>query len=148
MDKKKIASELVKLAKELIGYLPEYSVSSSDRKWLLNQFKGDLRMPKYSRLLPRTARLLINTEGTSNKFHFFMMYVYPLVDERGKPVLDERGEYEDPTYVAGNVYGRIGATARAHEIAEGTNIASVKSKMDAKIRVKERKGYRLYEGKF
>jgi hypothetical protein len=69
---------------------------------------------------------LINTEGTSNKFHYFAIV-----------------QHKDKSYTAVNAYGRIGYPPRLPKpIAAGVRIDPVQNALNRKVQTKLGKGYR------
>ena len=74
------------------------------------------------------SAFLTNTRGTSNKFHYFVVFRYQQAD--GTIV-----------YVGGNAYGRIGKTAKVMVIARAKRPQAVLSMVQRKQRQKESKGY-------
>lgn len=76
-----------------------------------------------------TETYLTCTEGTSNKFHLFVLY-----------------KYDNPTqyikYIAGNAFGRIGNAPQGCVIEEGCERYDVECVMNKKIQAKKNKGYK------
>jgi len=72
---------------------------------------------------------LINTEGTSNKFHFFAMFFDP----------------DTELYVGANAYGRIGKGAKVITISSSPAKNEVMRAVLKKQMAKQRKGYYEYD---
>lgn len=81
-----------------------------------------LRVPPHA--VQVLEQYLTYTEGTSNKFHYFGVWVDRKTGEA----------------VGGNSYGRIGTVPKSIEIARG-NKMSVTSAIERKVRAKLNKGY-------
>jgi len=134
MDRKNVAAELVRIAKELAGYarMP-VDPGVELRKDIIPVLKRELGLEGMAaRMNPRFRRFLTYVESKefggvsdSNKFHYFAIYQTP-----------------DGSYVGGNVWGALGypATYRAMEVGRGDS-QSVESAVRSKIMRKLGKGY-------
>jgi len=118
------SKEIRKIADEIISRapLPKYQDPEFYTSKLEDDARDQLGISQTAR--PVKEAYLTDKSGSSNKYHYFVLF--------------QDGE----EFTAANVYGRIGVTSRAHEIARGgkyTAISAYKDKMSAKVR----KGYEV-----
>jgi hypothetical protein len=117
-----IAKELLKVAKLLSAIPMEFhDVSAIDERENIMGLKHALGLPGGFKIIDKQT--LVFQEGSSNKFHFFL-----LVDRK------------DGTWAAGNATGRIGYRPIARVIAIGDQ-DSVSRKYYAHVAKKKSKGY-------
>jgi hypothetical protein len=73
---------------------------------------------------PIEETILVKSEGTSNKFHYFALF-----------------QDASNQWVAANAYGRIDYTPQAVVIASGPTESTVRAAMNNKIATKKNSGY-------
>jgi predicted DNA-binding WGR domain protein len=118
---KKIAVELIKIAKELVAV--PMGIIDPDIQTLRWAEKSLMMMLGVDRSWKEIySSFLTYQDGGSNKFHYFAVY------KKGAEC------------VGGNSYGRIGYNPKAIEVARGSE-GMVMSSVQAKVRIKRQKGY-------
>jgi predicted DNA-binding WGR domain protein len=133
MDRQRVASELVKVAKSLMGQDSAYKTKlpslKEQRPVIFKALKGMVNVP--GRGAKRVyENYMTFSEGTSNKFHYFAIYEIEPKERGGKS-----------EFVGANAYGRIGGSPRGIEIARGDSLSSVKAEVLKKEKAKKAKGY-------
>jgi hypothetical protein len=117
---KKMAAALVQIAKELTAVpMAIEAPTMSSKRWAQNTLMMALRVDKTWKQI-FDAYLTVE-EGTSNKFHYFGVFLNTRTGE----------------CVGGNSYGRIGYNPKAIEVARGSQgsvMSAVRAKVDEKIR--------------
>jgi predicted DNA-binding WGR domain protein len=122
VDRNMIASELVKVAKLLCALPMQFhDVSQINERENMMGLKMALGLQGGFKVLDQQT--LVFQEGSSNKFHFFLLAQNP-----------------DGTYAAGNATGRIGYRPVARVIAVGDQ-ATVTRKYRDHVAKKRAKGY-------
>jgi len=120
------AKELLKVAKSIIAEPMTFDEPTTETtRWAERTLKSALRVDSSWK---KVYELFLTVrEGSSNKFHYFAIY------------LNRQGEA-----VGGNAFGRIGYNPKAIEVARG-DYPSVTADIQSKVRVKMAKGYAITE---
>ena len=126
MNRKRVARELLKLARELQAMpMLVHETVVKQRLPIADKLRAACGIQE--RIRPTFSRYMTFKNERSNKFHYFAVYKNP----------------DDPEeYIGGNAWGRIGymKTGRAMELARGDRASVIKA-IESKIKKKLSKGY-------
>ena len=123
---KRMARELLNIAKELVAEPMTFEAPTMETtRWAKRTLMVTLGVDSSWRQVYESFMTVM--EGSSNKFHYFGVFV------------SKTGEA-----VGGNAWGRIGYNPKAMEVSRGS-VNGVLSVVRAKAYEKERKGYRVTE---
>ena len=122
MTRLQIASQLEKIAKELMAVPMSYDMPTTETtRWAKKSLGQTLGIDSSWKQIYEL--FLTFMEGTSNKFHYFGVFKSRMGD-----------------CVGGNAYGRIGYAPKAIEVSRG-NEYRVMGDVQKKVYEKKRKGY-------